>query len=145
MQRMVCSLSHGLPIPRIFPAAEAYRTQKGFLKQVVSFTSQNEGGLCLYKTREAVFYLGNKSPIPEYHGEEQLMASYKKGGPRWVLMKNATRFPQYLMAMLCSRKLISLGRCSGESKTCAGRPCREKARIKSGCNYNSRLIRRYIV
>ena len=70
-----------------FPAAEAYRTQKEFLKQVVSFTSQNEGGLCLYKTREAVFYLGNKSPIPEYHGEEQLMASYKKGGPRWVLMK----------------------------------------------------------
>lgn len=70
-----------------FPAAEAYRTQKEFLKQVVLFTTQNEGGLCLYKTREAVFYLGNKSPIPEYHTEEKLMESYTKGGPRWVLMK----------------------------------------------------------
>jgi hypothetical protein len=70
-----------------FPAAEAYRTQKEFLKQVQAFTSQNKGGLCLYKTREAVFYLGNKSPMPEYHSEEKLMTSYQNGGPRWVLMK----------------------------------------------------------
>ncbi|NBY03745.1 MAG: glycosyltransferase family 39 protein [Planctomycetes bacterium] len=70
-----------------FPAAEAYRTQKEFLNQVRLFTIQNEGGLCLYKTREAVFYLGNKAPMPEYHSEEKLMLSYKNGGPRWVLMK----------------------------------------------------------
>lgn len=70
-----------------FPAAEAYRTQKEFLKQVQAFTVSNPGGLCLYKTREAVFYLGSKAPMPEFHSEEKLLESYKNGGSRWALMK----------------------------------------------------------
>lgn len=70
-----------------FPAAETYRTQRAFLKNVHDFTLQNPGKLCLYKTREAVFYLGNKTPVPEYHTEEKLIESHKNGGARWALMK----------------------------------------------------------
>ncbi len=70
-----------------YPAAEEYRMQKEFIKQVKLLTEKKPNELALYKTREAVFYLDSETPLPEFQDEEKLWASYKKGLTRWVLMK----------------------------------------------------------
>ncbi|MBX9623229.1 MAG: phospholipid carrier-dependent glycosyltransferase [Gemmataceae bacterium] len=69
------------------PDLEPYRTARPFLEHMRGITSADPGGVALYRTREAVWYLDPGVPLPECGSPVELADRLAVGSCRWALLK----------------------------------------------------------
>jgi hypothetical protein len=73
------------------PAADTYRTQKGFAGEVRGLLGERADGLALYHTNEIVYYLDPGGPLPEFRQPELLRQAVRDRGLRYVILRQRHR------------------------------------------------------